>query len=129
MTSPKLSRSIITEIESSPRKESAFLEKAASFAQTAEEVISSLRRNAHPYETPNLEELICPDLLQDESITIESISEVLKAYFSQIDLSKELGLNHQKDVVANNTAKWMGDAVTWQREVYPSLRQSRTTSQ
>ncbi|MBI1968966.1 hypothetical protein HYS49_03575, partial [Candidatus Woesearchaeota archaeon] len=78
------------------------------------------------YEVPRLEELIAPNVLQ-EGISVDSFRNVLREYFSTVQLAEQLPISERRkksaDPLIRNASEWDGDVAEWQRFVYTAERQ------
>ena len=111
------------------RDESLFLDMVYRFAVSAEDVIRSLRLNDYGTKEIDLGELICPDLLQDDNISVESMREVLREYLNNVKLDIEAGINDPNspmlsdDSIERNTSRCNLDIVRWKDRVYTAERE------
>lgn len=121
---PKPTQSFIDE-DIPPKKETTFLDSVATVAYAAQDLIRSLRLTSSLPDRA-LEELILPDALQDETMTVEMMAGLLRDYFAQVDLNKQLHITPRpasSDGVGQYASTWSGDVATWEREVYTPARQ------
>ena len=106
----------------------SFLDTVALTAESAEKVIEALRLNVFAYERPKLEDLV-PDKYQEIALAA-LLESILCQYFTQVDLSAELGLKDRPkpsgmeadDFLWQNASQASGDPVLWKQGVHHYLR-------